>query len=129
MPWSNVSAELGTTDNSSWNGLYNSNAIAGQAGHVSGAAKYCLDFTNEGFDDWYLPAIDQLNLLYNARYEINKTLAGDENPVTEILWQSTYWSSTEFVVPFMASVLNMQDGASTCLDKTTLVPVRAIRGF
>jgi hypothetical protein len=129
LAWSNVTTELGTTDNSSWDGLYNSNAITGQAGHVSSAAKYCLDFTNEGFDDWYLPAIDQLNLLYNARYEINKTLAGDGNPATEILWQATYWSSTEFVGPFMAMVLNMQDGTSTCIDKTTSNPVRAIRGF
>jgi hypothetical protein len=129
MAWSNVSTELGTTDNSSWNGLYNSNAITGQAGHVSSAAKYCLDFANEGFDDWYLPAIDQLNLLYNARYEVNKTLAGDGNPATEVFYQSTYWSSTEFVVPFMASVLNMQDGTSTCLDKSASIPARAIRDF
>jgi hypothetical protein len=127
--WSNVSDEVGTTDNSSWNGLANSNAIIAQTGHVSSAAMYCLDFTEEGFDDWFLPAIDQLNLLYNARYEINKTLASDGNQGTEILWQTSYWSSTEYIVTFMASVLNMQDGTSTCLDKSTQLPVRAIREF
>ena len=127
--WSNVTAEVGATENSSWNGIFNSNAITAQAGHVSSAAKYCLDFTNDGFSDWFLPAIDQLNLLYNARYEINKAMASDGNPETEILWLVSYWSSTEFFVTTMASVLNMQDGTSGSLDKTSQLPLRPVREF
>ncbi len=127
--WSNVNDAITIDENSSWNGLYNSNAIVAQAGHTLSAAKYCLDLSVSGFDDWYLPSVDQLNLLFNSRYELNKVLAGDGNPSTEPLLQSSYWSSTQFVVPFMASALNMQDGTSACLDKSTAIAVRAIRDF
>jgi len=127
--WSNISSEIGTTEFSSWNGLVNSNTISAQTGHVASAARYCLDFANGGFDDWFLPAADQLNLLYNARYEVNKILASDGDPATEILWQTSYWTSTEYVVTFMALALNMLDGTSACLDKAAVLPVRAIREF
>lgn len=127
--WSNVPDALGTNDNSSWNGLYNSGAIAAQPGFTNGAAKYCLDLSSGGFNDWYLPAADQLNLLFNSKYVINKVLASDNNNNTQPLMSTAYWSSTEYIVPFMASVLSMLDGTTTCLDKSAVAAVRAIREF
>ena len=75
--WSNVtSTAIGATAQSSWDGLSNSNAIVAQSGHTSSAAKLCLDSTNNGQSDWYLPAIDEVNLLFNNRFNVNKTLSG-----------------------------------------------------
>jgi hypothetical protein len=99
--WSNVTSTLiGSTAQSTWDGLSNSNAIVGQAGFTAGAAKLCLDSTNNSKSDWYLPAIDELNLLYNNRFNVNKTLSGNSSfgnisGATQILY-NIYWSSTEF---------------------------------
>lgn len=91
--WSNVASTLiGSTAQSTWDGLSNSNAIVGQSGFTSGAAKLCLDSTNNSKSDWYLPAISELSLLYNNMFNVNKTLnsiSGTQLIVT------AYWSSTE----------------------------------
>jgi len=49
----------------------------------SGAAKACGDLTASGYNDWYLPAINELNCLYTNRSAIGGFT--DDN----------YWSSTE----------------------------------
>jgi hypothetical protein len=73
--WSNIQTTLvGTSAQSSWDGLSNSNAIVGQAGHTSSAAALCLNSTNNGQSDWYLPAIDALERLYQNRLEVNSSL-------------------------------------------------------
>ncbi len=60
--WSNIVNQLaGAT--SSWDGLANSNAIVAQAGHINSAAKLCQDYSNGGFDDWYLPSKFESSLL------------------------------------------------------------------
>lgn len=95
--WSNVdSIAIGATAQSLWDGLSNSNAIISQTNHTTSAAKLCLDYSNDGFDDWYLPALDEINLIYNVRYMINKTLESDIDNTTMGLVHLAYWSSTEF---------------------------------
>jgi hypothetical protein len=98
--WSNIYATwVGLNAWSTWDGLSNSNAIVGQSGHTSSPAKVCLDYTNDDYgtgiySDWYLPAIDQLSLLYNSIYQVNKALETDGNAETEIT-KNTFWSSSE----------------------------------
>jgi hypothetical protein len=47
--WSNIEQTLiGPSAQSSWDGLSNSNAIVGQAGHTSSASALCLNSTNGG---------------------------------------------------------------------------------
>ena len=58
--------------------------ITTQGNTGSYAAKLCRDYRGGGFSDWYLPAKDELNLLY-----AQKSLVGGF--VNEI-----YWSSSEF---------------------------------
>jgi hypothetical protein len=94
--WSNVTSLIGSTAQSTWDGLSNSNAIVAQVGFTSGAAKLCLDSANNGQTDWYLPAMDELSLLLQNRFNINKTLSnGLIVGATPLLVFSDYWTSTE----------------------------------
>lgn len=99
--WSDApQIEIGPTAKSSWNGLSNSNAIVSQVGNTFGAANACLAYSKDGFTDWYLPAVDELSLLWNNRFNVNKTLStisgaqllGGVNTPTSIIY---YWSSSE----------------------------------
>ena len=200
--WSNVTSTLiGSTAQSTWNGLENSLTITGQTGHTESAAQLCLEYgegcdtisvtyTLEGeepvtvvvgisnfepivngknrydfnvvegingalvwslelsvgaswfysdgdnlailtedtpcpfgvytiepgsifeafsvapvnpIDDWYLPAIDELSLLWQNRFNVNRTLSGYSSfgsisGATQIGsdFNAGYWSSTEY---------------------------------
>ena len=93
--WSNIDATLiGASAQSSWDGLSNSNAIVGQAGHTSSASALCLNSTNGGQSDWYLPSIDELSLLWHSRFNVNKSLSAIAG-ATDLPISAFYWSSTE----------------------------------
>lgn len=93
--WSNVAErEVGTPARSKVDGFSNSLAIVNQQGHAVSAAQACLDYVAEGHDDWYLPAIEELEKVYENLEVINKTLT--EVPgATPISMAAGYWSSTE----------------------------------
>ncbi|NND32865.1 MAG: hypothetical protein HKN76_09760, partial [Saprospiraceae bacterium] len=59
--WSNEFAEIGNSAQSTDHGAGNSVAIVSQSGHTISAAQHCLDYAFGGFDDWYLPAKNELN--------------------------------------------------------------------
>jgi hypothetical protein len=133
--WSNVaSVAIGEAARSSWDGLSNSNAIVNQQGHTSSAAKLCLDLVSEGQSDWYLPAIDELSLLYANIFDVNNTLASISgskvfsNVKNDFDW--AYWSSTEGIddngKPWNYNFYygNKQDDS-----KSFQIYVRAIRRF
>lgn len=93
--WSNIDQTLiGPSAQSSWDGLSNSNAIVGQAGHASSAAALCLNSTNGVQSDWYLPSIDELSLLWHSRFNVNKSLSAIGG-ATVLPIAASYWSSTE----------------------------------
>ncbi len=92
--WSDVtSTEIGASAQSSWDGLSNSNAIVGQAGHTSSAAKLCLDLVSGGQSDWYLPSIQELNMLWNNYFTVARVLSQISGATQ--LSNSYYWSSSE----------------------------------
>ena len=96
QPWSNVTSVLiGISAQSNWDGLSNSTAIVGQAGHTSSAAALCLNSNNGGQSDWYLPSIDELSLLWHSRFNVNKTLS-TIGGATSLPIGATYWSSAEY---------------------------------
>jgi hypothetical protein len=70
--------------NSSTDGSLNTSALAsfGQSAHP--AAFYCASLVASGYDDWYLPARNELDQMYQAR----NSLAG--------LYPGFFWSSTEY---------------------------------
>ena len=66
-------------------GQSNTNLIVAGCNQNSIAAKLCFDSQLSGYTDWYLPSIDELNLLYSNLFLAN---IGNFSGVS-------YWSSTE----------------------------------
>jgi hypothetical protein len=124
--WSNISTqEIGSTAQSTWDGLSNSSAIIGQAGHTNSAAALCLNTTNSGQSDWYLPSIDELNLLWNSRFNVNKTLSTIGGATTLTFF---YWSSSEGTAA-NAWYFPFSNGVASNNSKTNPRYVRAVRAF
>jgi len=65
-------------------GLANTNAILAIDSASGTPAYYCKNYSNNGKTDWFMPSIEELNALYNAK------LAHTLNINTNF-----YWSSTE----------------------------------
>jgi hypothetical protein len=132
--WSNVTGTLiGATAQSTWDGLSNSNAIVGQSGSTAGAAKLCLDSTNNSKSDWYLPSIDELSLIRQNRFNINKTLSGNSafgsiSGATQIFYNA-YWSSTESGGSSAWYFLFSNGNTSSFGSKNDPNYVRAVRKF
>lgn len=132
--WSNItSPNIGSAAQSSWDGLTNSNAIVSQSGQTSSAAKLCIDLTVGVISDWYLPSIDELNLIYNNRFILNKTLSGNSSygvisNATQIT-NNTHWSSTESTQNGNAFELQLASHVIQQNGKSASHYVRAIRKF
>ena len=125
--WSNVtSAAIGTSAQSSWDGLSNSNSIVGQAGHTSSAAKLCLDLVSGGQSDWYLPSIQELKMLWNNYYTVTRALSQISGATQ--LSNSAYWSSSE-EYDDSAWLFGFDYGGTTYGYKFGTYCVRAVRAF
>lgn len=138
VPWSDVDAP--NTATSTWDGLSNSNIIVTQS--PNSAAQLCLDYTVGSNDDWYLPSIDELYLLIQNRFNVNKTL--QSNGGTSLLYLNNfmgqpvgYWSSTQGGATFSptppypqgAMYVNFFTGQIVVQSKLNSLPVRAVRNF
>lgn len=127
--WSNISStSIGPSAQSSFDGLSNSNAIVAQAGHTNSAAALCLNSTNGGQSDWYLPSIDELSLLWHSHFNVNKSLS-TIGGATVLPLVAYYWSSTElgntfaWLFSFTSGTVGYQFG------KGNAYYVRAVRAF
>ena len=84
--WSNVVATLiGINNDAIGEGQANTAAIIGQAGHTKSAAKTCSDLVLNGMSDWFLPSLQELNLIY---INLHAYQVGGFS-------SATYWPSTE----------------------------------
>lgn len=128
--WSNVnSQQIGTNAESVWNGPANTAAIISQSGHTTSAAALCDNYTSGGFTDWYLPSIQELNMLWNNLYNVNRTLDTDGNPSSTIVAPQYYWSSTE-ISATVALGFNEYVGTTAGGDKDASPQyVRAVRAY
>jgi hypothetical protein len=125
--WSNVtSTAIGSTAQSTWDGLSNSNAIVGQSGFTNGAAKTCLDLTSNSKTDWYLPAVDELRLIFVNSFNINKSLSTVPGSTQLPTVNTNYWSSTENTLSTSNSGSNFSIASSS---KNSPNYVRAVRKF
>ena len=147
-PWSNVDDVRigGIMDGfglgGPWDGMANSMAIISQAGHTSSAALICLNSTNSGYDNWYLPSRSEWQLVYNHRREIARSLVNipgadlslwDYNSLI-LLWTSDegYPGETQSNMKAKCVFLNtweQTDVSSNSISKNSLLAVRAIRSF
>jgi hypothetical protein len=127
--WSNIDQTLiGPSAQSLWDGLSNSNAIVGQAGHTSSASALCLNSTNGGQSDWYLPSIQEHNMLWDNYYAVSRSLTQISGATQ--LQPETYWSSAESDSD-TALCFSFYYGRAFYfpLDKILMYHVRAVRAF
>jgi hypothetical protein len=132
--WSNItSGWVGIPPSSSnlgTNGLVWSNMIVSQNGHTNSAAKLCLDLVSNGYNDWYLPSIEELYQLWANRYAVIKGLSTIPGAIT--INGSTYWSSYEYNSAgayYMSFLLGAQVHVGSINKSTSTLSVRAIRAF
>jgi len=126
--WSNVEdIGVGAAAQSSWDGATASEAVINQPNHTASAAGLCIELTSNGFDDWYLPAIDELIKIWHNRIYINRALTTVSGAI-QIPIIANYWSSTESFDNFAWS-FNFANGSSFDNFKGTPLAVRAIRQF
>ena len=128
--WGCKNSVLGATAKTVGSGLTNTNAIVSNCSDVSSAAKKCSDLVLNGYSDWFLPTIDELDLMYK-----NLHLKGKGNFATSL----PYWSSSEANATDQATLnvtpsldawrIGMTAGGWTCTDKNGLAKVRPCRYF
>ena len=115
-----------------YNGKQNTIDIVAQAGAGTYAAKYASDYSivsgGVTYDDWYLPSIWELNMVFNSIGQINNVieLAGD--PIIQPSY--SYLSSTQinstlvYYCPFIAG--NLQQTQKNTLRYILIVRVATI---
>ncbi|MCE5347919.1 MAG: DUF1566 domain-containing protein [Bacteroidales bacterium] len=115
LAWQNAAVSTGAT--STWNGASNTTSMTD-----SPAAAYCISLGA----GWYMPSIDELNILYNNRYYVNKAIAGGVTGT--LLLFTDYWSSTEVDLN-QATSFYFGEGRAYIGAKTGLGNIRAIKAF
>ena len=107
----------------SGNGQANTSSIISLCNEQGIAARICDQLVLNGFTDWYLPSLGQLNTLY-----LQKSVVGN-------FTNNRYWSSNErerifFSDPIVSAYnQNFLNGTTEQIDKSTPYNVRAIRTF
>ena len=81
------------------------------------AAKVVSDYSQNGFDDWFLPSKDELNELYGKRTEVGGSFSAN------------YWSSTESMSSNAWYNLFAGGGEYGVNKNNPNIRVRAIRSF
>lgn len=98
-------------------GSTNTNSIVFSQSYGDYAAKFCNDLALNGYDDWFLPSKDELNILY-----INRDAIGGFN-VDNYYWTSSVDSRS------VAWVQSFNSGYQTTITRTSMALVRPVRYF
>jgi len=125
LPWNNGNGSdyvstgtgnsiTGQANTSTLDGLDSDSGTAGTQLHQ--AAQRCADLNLNGHTDWYLPAQQELNVLY-----LNNGVIGNFNT-----GGSFYWSSTEFTT-LSANRQRISDGGRFNFNKLNTLLVRCVR--
>ena len=98
------------------NGRSNTLSAYTQNTSATSAIQICYELNQGGYQDWYLPAKDELDCLYQNRTAINGFVSGN------------YWSSTE-VNATDAWFQYFLDGSQANSNKSNPIRVRCVRAF
>ena len=112
-------------------GFSNTMAIVNNCNEMNIAARVCNDLSLNGFDDWFLPSKDELNLMYENLH-LNG-LGGFLDEQGPPFYTGRYWSSSDGELNGEAAWnQNFDDGSQSTYDygiKDNELQVRAIRRF
>lgn len=114
---------------SPWNGGANSNAIISATNQS--AASVCANYNGGSFSDWYLPSLNELNLLWTNLFNVNMSLEnsnGDSIPTALLLWSSNEVNAN-LAWPFYTLTGSIFDTNLFSITKTQQYNVRAVRNF
>ncbi|MCP3999450.1 MAG: DUF1566 domain-containing protein [Gammaproteobacteria bacterium] len=115
---------------STTDGLANSNAIVAQTGapaantYAAGLCRLYSAAGDGGLLDWYLPAKDELNLMYQNIGQGNALGLGNVGGFANL----SYWSSTEYG-NYVAWLQYFSNGFQNVNYKNLTYRVRAVRAF
>ncbi|MDE6704791.1 MAG: DUF1566 domain-containing protein [Treponemataceae bacterium] len=87
-------------------------------GNSNEAKKMCKDYRGGGYDDWYLPTKDELNLVYQNLRKTGKISGNDK-----------YWSSSYCRVYYTLWGQRFNDGYQDVYGWENILSVRAVRAF
>jgi hypothetical protein len=121
LKWSAYTNVLSTT--SSWNGASNFALIPQTS--LNYQAGYWVK-TNLG-SGWYLPSVDELLIMYNNRYHINKALDGTS--WTPLSMTYRYWASTEYGTKEAWTVIFYNGDAQPIIKTNNSGSFRGVKSF
>lgn len=132
--WSTIFDDTGA--DSITDGLNNTNALAAPVGRYP-AAQACLDKSDQGFTDWFMPAICELGRFVGLGSDAG---CGTTNPNLYITLHTNnlggfandnYWSSTELssIPTLSAWSQSFSGGFQFGIDKDNDLRVRCVRAF
>jgi hypothetical protein len=130
LPWYNgVTKVTGADKRKPGSGASNTRRIVARQSQDSGdgnyAAKVCADYKitvdDKTFDDWYLPSIDELGLLFKERDRVGI--------IMNVQWPPDFWSSTETAFNTAVSQDFFFGSLLESAAKGNQNRVRAIRSF
>ena len=91
------------------------------------AARLCLEFNYNGFTDWYLPTIKELQLMRKSLHKEGLDWISRFNDI-DYYDTASYWSSTE-KDKYNAWSLSLYSGIAIANSKSTISYIRPIRAF
>jgi hypothetical protein len=115
--WGCFGIAINGTSTSVGSGQYNTTQIVNNCSTAGIAARICSDLVLNGYDDWFLPSKDELELMYNQRNIIGG------------LGNNYYWSSSEYNYKFAWGKVFGENRWSNDYKHATYYMVRAIRAF
>jgi hypothetical protein len=117
--WNNGTVLLIGTSTLVGTGQSNTSAIVNAQGAGIYAASICDQLVLNGYTDWFLPSIDELQLIYNQK----AVIGGFTGPY------EYYWSSSEYITGSVFLWSMVQGGRAWAGTYDTGASVRAIRAF
>lgn len=92
------------------------------------AANHCISHSGGGFEDWYMPALDELSVIYqNLGLDRPNCPPDFKSGGPQAFSNTWYWASTEFAYDY-SRVQNFSNGSISQYGKTNTTPrVRPIR--
>jgi hypothetical protein len=104
-----------TTSSIIGTGLTNSTNIVNSCGSTNAAA-YCLNYTSEGVDNWFLPSKTELSNIFLNAIHLDVSFS-------EYIWTSTDW------MPDLAYVVDFASGNVTGINKSLSLRCYPVRYF